>query len=258
MARDSGSDLKSSLTFFGALECYEITGSQCSGSNWPFTLTKAPFISPDIFDADKDGKYDILFPEWKSSKVYLIKGNGGIFTFKVGGEIGSAPAIGDLDKDGMAEVAVKRAGSPVNLLTAISDFNEGPFFFETIANITGIAGAVLDINKSGDVVVTDPNGNQLSLTYSSPFNATGIWLTTVNDTGNYTTFVEASDGNLTDVKAVNVMVLPPDAALVNTFKDGSSQKSLSFTGTESKTATVRLPKDATVIFSRIRAQGRSP
>lgn len=31
---------------------------------------------------------------------------------------------------------------------------------------------------------------------SSPFNSTGYWQTTVNDSGAYEIFVEASDGNL--------------------------------------------------------------
>ncbi len=256
IGRNPGSESTGSFTTGGKVDCYEISGGHCSG--WPFNTPKAPFISPNIFDVDNDGDYEVIFPEYAASNLFILNGDATVkYNYTFSGELGSAPAIADLDNDGVGEIAVKRSGSPITIISTLTGFNQEPEL-NYIGNITAIAGTLVDINKSGDVSATDPDGDDLFFVYSSPFNQSGLWNSSIEDVINLTAVVEVSDGNLSDSQAVEILMLQPNAKLTNTFSDGTNIKSLSFTGTESKNATIRLPKDATVIFSRIRIEGKSP
>ncbi len=255
MSRDRDYATKSSVPALGEVDCYEFNGNNCTG--WPYPLINAPFISPDIFDIDNDDKYDVIFPEFKSKRMFVVKGNGNLnFAFKFVGEIGSAPAIGDFDNDGAAEIAVKRAGSPVNVLSTVTGFNERPTISSiVISNLTAIAGQLISINQSGELTATDPDGDPLTLYYSSPFNSSGQWQSTVNDTGNYSVVVEASDGNLSDFRGFNLIVFDANTTLTNTFSDNQTQKILNFTGVDSEIVSIRLPKNAQVIYTQLKVKG---
>ena len=251
----------------GRIMCYEISGSACSGS-WPYVAFSINLNtpSPDIADLDGDGSYDILFTTSNSNKIGslsnklgILNGNGNLkYEFDVGGEIGSAPAIADIDNDGVAEIAVKRAGSPINILTAVTDINEKPQFNIT-SNITttGIAGSTLDLYANDKITAVDLDGDNLTIFYSPPYNTTGQWQTTVNDTGNYTSYVAISDGNLSDLIEITSIVFDNATRVATTFTDGSAQQSLNFTGSQTKTLQVRLPKDATIVYSRLKVGGRT-
>jgi|WetSurMetagenome_2_1015567.scaffolds.fasta_scaffold153399_1 hypothetical protein len=71
----------------------------------------------------------------------------------------------------------------------------------------------------GDIItlsplVSDPDGDNASVTFSDPFDATGIWKTKIGDTGTYTANVVASDGQLTSKKEVNIQVAMKNTAPV--------------------------------------------
>jgi hypothetical protein len=56
------------------------------------------------------------------------------------------------------------------------------------------------------VSAVDPNKDNLTYTYSKPFNAQGSWKTTYGDAGEYIVTVSASDGNLNTQKKMKVVV----------------------------------------------------
>ena len=215
-------------------------------------------ISPDVFDVDGDGYYNIIIPS-SDKYLHVLKNDGSQLYAPIAldGVIGSAPAIGDLDNDGKAEIAVKRAGSPINILTTMTDFNKQPDLI-AVDNLTAIAGDLLNINESGKLSSIDQNGNRLTYFYSSPFNESGLWQSTINDTGNYSILVEVSDGNLTDFRLMDVIVFNASVNVTKTFADGETNKSLTFTGGENITVQVRLPKQANVTYATLKVEGSAP
>ncbi len=53
----------------------------------------------------------------------------------------------------------------------------------------------------------DPDGSDVSLTFSEPFNQTGGWVTTYGDAGNYTITIAADDGTLQSTRTLIIEVL---------------------------------------------------
>ncbi|MBI3027437.1 S8 family serine peptidase [Candidatus Woesearchaeota archaeon] len=67
------------------------------------------------------------------------------------------------------------------------------------------------VYTTGDLITLkveaiDPDNNTLTYYYISPFNSSGQWKTNENSSGNYTIFVQVSDGNLTDEGYINFTV----------------------------------------------------
>ncbi|MBI2549159.1 hypothetical protein HYW21_07460 [Candidatus Woesearchaeota archaeon] len=65
--------------------------------------------------------------------------------------------------------------------------------------------------KEGDMIkvvprFTDPDGDNVIVTYTDPLDETGEWQTEVGDAGEYTLLVTASDGDLDDTEELVVMV----------------------------------------------------
>ena len=83
-----------------------------------------------------------------------MNGNGNLNMGDVGGEIGSAPAIADIDNDGVAEIA-EACWISINILTAVTDINEKPQFNITPNNNTGIAGSTLDLYANDKITAVD-------------------------------------------------------------------------------------------------------
>ncbi|MBI3037337.1 VCBS repeat-containing protein [Candidatus Woesearchaeota archaeon] len=229
------------------------------GQEWgydEFNTLKTSFVAPDIADMNGDGRYDIIFGENNGSKVYIINGSGKKnFTYNFNAFVDSALAIADIDGDGKAEIALKREGSPYGILAVAGGFNQPPQL-GNISNITARVGALIDLNASGEVAASDPNGNALTFSFSSPFNSSGKWQTTVNDTGNYSIMVEVSDGSLTDFAFIDVYVFNQTVNFVGNFSDGASSKLLNYIAAANKTVSVRLPKNATIAYSRLRLEGK--
>lgn len=161
--------------------------------------------------------------------------------------------IADLDNDGVAEIAFKRVASPETVFVSVSNTNTPPEITK-ISNVTAIAGDLINISQL--VSTSDAEGNGVSLLYSSPFNSSGQWQTTINDTDNYSILVEVSDGNLSTSKFIDVIVFNgTNTKLQNQFTDGTTQKLLNFTQPGNLTINIRLPKNATVIYSKLKVTG---
>lgn len=251
-----GTNQRFSTTNVGKLVAYDAgNGSK----EWEYDdggNLKVAFASPTIADITGDGQPDVIFAENNGSQVYILNKDGTLnFKYHFSAFIDNALAIGDLDNDGKAEIAIKRAGSPV-AFASLSGSNNPPELSE-IDGMVAIAGTIVDINQSGQVLARDPDDNSVVYIYPTPFDSAGLWQTNVNDTGNYSITVEATDGNLSDFKSVDVIVFNEDTTLTNSFVDGSNKTLLNFTQSGNQTLKVRLNKDALVKYSKIKIGGYS-
>ncbi|HLD15770.1 MAG TPA: FG-GAP-like repeat-containing protein [Candidatus Nanoarchaeia archaeon] len=213
----------------------------------------AETTAPNIADIDGDGNYNILAAN--TTGVIILNNDGTLDqAYRVLGTLGNSPIIGDIDNDRKAELAVTRQGSPITLLTLISSGNKQPVI-APLDNLTGIAGELININKSGQLTAFDQDGDSLTYSYGGEFNGSGLWQTTSNDTGNYSILVEVSDGNLSDFEYIDLKIFNENSTRQENFTTGN-KASLIYTSTpENKTVQVRLPKNATILYSRIKVSG---
>ena len=54
---------------------------------------------------------------------------------------------------------------------------------------------------------SDPDGDEVSFSFTAPLNESGAWHTSFNDAGQYTTAITAGDGSLNDSEEINITVL---------------------------------------------------
>lgn len=215
------------------------TGSQ----QWRFQVGAKMFSSPAIADIDGDGEIEIVVGAYDGLVHVLDQSGNQEWTFNVGSYIVGSPALGDLDGDGALEIAVKHANGTGEGITNISggglrgeeiidltnnetgdgDGNETPVgdhstlallggtnnppILNNITNKTSFIGDLINLNSSGEIFATDPDNDTITFYYSSPFNSSGLWQTTVNDSRIYSILVEASDGFLSDSQIVFVEVI---------------------------------------------------
>lgn len=214
-------------------------------------------ISPSIADIDGDNEYEVIYAENNNHNVYIISPTGSLEnSYSFQGNIGSAPAIGDVDNDKMAEIAVIRSGSPYLVLSVLGSDNSPPVFInQNIPPITALAGESININESGLIHIYDPNGNPIILTYSGKFNQTGYWQTNESDIGHYNIQIEASDGNLSSFIYVDVFVLNHSSILQNKFSDNTTNQSFTFSGAQNFTKYIRIPKQAIIQYVGLKYQG---
>ena len=216
------------------------------------------FAAPNIADVNGDGQMDILLAR-NSTELLILRGDGSVLTtYSLGGAIGSSPVVGDIDNDGVLEIAVKRAGSPINILTMTSGLNEPPVMNPFIENVSVTrVNDLIDLNVTGTVFATDTNNFNLTYLISPPFNASFQWIPTINDTGVYNFFLDVSDGNLSDTQEITVLVFDENTTRINNFTDGSSQELLNFTGIQNQTLQIRIPKNASILYTSIKLEGKS-
>jgi len=65
-----------------------------------------------------------------------------------------------------------------------------------------------DLVSLKDLYAVDPDGDSVTYSYESPFNAAGLWQTNEGDEGKYLTTITASDGLLTTSEQVQIIGLP--------------------------------------------------
>lgn len=74
--------------------------------------------------------------------------------------------------------------------------------------------------NEGDLVsfpklkATDPDGNKISFVFSKPLNSSGEWQTRAGDAGTYDSEISISDGSLSAVKKVRIIVVKSNQAPV--------------------------------------------
>ncbi|MBI2548806.1 hypothetical protein HYW21_05645, partial [Candidatus Woesearchaeota archaeon] len=238
----------------GGVVCIDIQGQRIDCEYTNGGTFHSPNIAPVIADIDGNGDNEIIIPENNKSILHVINGDGTqLFNYSFGGLIGSSPAIADIDDDGKAEIVVKRAGSPYSIMATLGSNNHQPYL-EPMKPVIAIAGQTASLQANA----SDPDNDTLTLYYSAPFNETGQWLPTNNDTGDYTILVEVSDGNLSHHQYVPVKVLPEGTQLINVFADGSFNKTLVFTEAgQVQRVTIKIPKKAQLIYGTMKIEGEA-
>lgn len=199
-----GSRLSTSTNLSNILAYNPTTGNVVWVFNDSNTLVMK-YISPDIADIDNDGDFNVIVADYITNVFFLEDDGTNLFNYSLGGSIGSAPAIGDLDNDGVAELAVKHAGSPINIISMLGGTNIKPVL-ANISNITVSEGDLVNINGSGEITATDANNDTLIFYYGYPLNDSGLWKTNCSSGRNYSALVMVSDGNLSDWQYVNIEV----------------------------------------------------
>ncbi len=102
----------------------------------------------------------------------------------------------------------------------VNDVNRPPEL--EVKNVEAMEGDVVVIPYN----VSDPDGDEVNVTFSEPFNSQGVWHTTIGDAGIYAIRVVATDGKDVVERVVNVTILmkntPPvlDAPAIVTTKEG--------------------------------------
>ncbi len=215
------------------------------------------FAAPNIADIDGDGRYDILLAK-NTTELLILNSSGSVkTTYSLGGAIGSSPVVGDIDDDGVAEIAVKRAGSPISILTMTSDMNVAPLL-NLIDNVTTArVGEIVNLNLTGGISANDLNGNSLNFSVNLPFNSSFQWIPMINDTGTSEYYIFVSDGSLTDAHKIEVHVFDENTTRISNFTDVTSKQLLNFTGIQNKTLQIRIPKNASILYTSIKLEGRT-
>ncbi|MFA5141889.1 MAG: S8 family serine peptidase [Candidatus Woesearchaeota archaeon] len=87
---------------------------------------------------------------------------------------------------------------------SVSDMNR-PLSIELISNVSVIAGQIADVNVSGGLNISDPDGDGV-YAYSLGFGSDGKWSTSVSDVGNYSVVLNLSDTEYSDTYEFYVFV----------------------------------------------------
>ena len=96
------------------------------------------------------------------------------------------------------------SSNPITLNVHLSSGagNNAPLL-EYLADITAKEGELITIAP----IATDPDGDDISYSFSAPFDAQGAWQTDYQNAGTYNITVTASDGSLTDSQEITLTVL---------------------------------------------------
>ena len=175
------------------------------------------YVGVSLADIDGNGKYNVIFPN-NASKLFILNENGATnITKTFSGQIGSAPAIGMISRNGIAEIALKHAGSPITNITFITGSNDRPTL-NALSNRTAHVGLLFDVNTTGEVLANDTNGDNLTFIYGYPLNGSGFLNATTNDAGSYEVLVEVTDGELSDWQYFTLRVVERNIS-VESFTD---------------------------------------
>lgn len=93
----------------------------------------------------------------------------------------------------------KTSTKTVNVI--VEDVNRAPVI-ERVPKLSVDEGTEVVLNP----VVSDPDGDDVTLSYEEPFDSNGRWNTQVGDAGEYETTVVASDGQLESSVVVSVVI----------------------------------------------------
>jgi hypothetical protein len=91
-----------------------------------------------------------------------------------------------------------------NVTVIVKNVNRPPVFLVDFPDtVNGVENDIITIPRE---LITDPDHDPVTVTYSSPFGPDGIWRTKLGDAGSYDVDVVASDGENTIKKTVHVVI----------------------------------------------------
>ncbi|MBI2452386.1 PQQ-binding-like beta-propeller repeat protein [Candidatus Pacearchaeota archaeon] len=194
---------------FGAYDGKVYAIDENGNQEWTQNIGSYIFSSPAIGDLDGDGVAEIA-----------VKHAGGIgenATQTYGGGIHRGYNLINISGNATSQIwpPANQSGGAAgegesSVLDIIGGLNNKPSL-NNLTNITANKTDLINLNATGQIWATDSDNDTLTFYYSSPFNSSGHWQTTKNDSGNYSILVEVSDGNLSDWQVIRVEVIdrPP-------------------------------------------------
>jgi hypothetical protein len=238
----------------GFIKAYDYETGEQEWKFPPIGTESIMSIEPNIADMDGDGDYEIIVATSEKTILMLNGNDGSIFDeITINGEIGSSPAIGAISDKGVAELTIKHSGSPYEILTTITGLNHKPKLSVPQFEITALEGEIINLNQTGEINAEDEDDDSLTISYSYPFNETGMWL--ADQSGEYSVLVQAFDGNLTTSKYINVYVF--NETKVNSFDDNTTSKILEFNQSQNITINILLDPNKIPEYAAILMEGDS-
>ncbi|MEM4637466.1 MAG: hypothetical protein QXK76_00390 [Candidatus Woesearchaeota archaeon] len=95
---------------------------------------------------------------------------------------------------------IHNVSKTINII--VDNVNRAPIFNEKLKDITVVETDIVTLKPK----VSDPDGDELKITYSEPFNSNGVWKTKIGDAGTYPVSVVVSDGSLTTKETFTLTV----------------------------------------------------
>ncbi len=139
-------------------------------------------IEPTVSDADGDS-VQVTYSGWKT-----------VPEFTTGYDDAGEHVITVTVDDGTTQTSE-------DVTITVLNTNRAPVI-EEIDPISANEGETIEI----DAEVSDPDGDNVEITYSDPFDNNGEWETDIGDAGNYMVQVRASDGDLETIERITVVV----------------------------------------------------
>lgn len=143
-------------------------------------------ISCNIFDVDgPDSEITVDYSGWMTKPFYQT-------TFDDSGE--HSVLVRATDKYGKSTTKT--------IVVDVANSNRAPVFDSTLNDVKVMEEDLITLNAR----VSDPDNDNLSITYSEPFNSRGTWQTKLGDAGTYNAWVSISDGQDTVKQDFKVIV----------------------------------------------------
>lgn len=140
-------------------------------------------LEPEVSDPDGDG-FEIEYSGWMTSASYTT-------TFNDAGTYDVTITATDEEGNTASE----------EITVTVREENRAPEM-ESISDITVTEGETVEIEPEAE----DPDGDDVTITFSDPLDEDGTWETEEGDAGEYTVTIRASDGSLRTTQRVDITV----------------------------------------------------
>jgi len=152
-------------------------------------------LTPRVTDPDGDA-VELTFEGWMTSDTYQT-------TYDDAGEY----KVTLLASDG-------KSVSTKTITITVNNVNRAPTLL-ALSDVTVTEGEIVEVRAQA----SDPDGDELTITYAKPLSEDGTWQTEIGDAGEYDITVSATDGEFSASRNMRIIVktlnMPPVITLSN-------------------------------------------